>query len=111
MEVKEEMLKNIPQSRHCRIAEIAVIIAACGTIQADSLLIRSDNERITQKYFTLLKKTFNIIADAFEQKGFFAVSVNKKEEIIEILQAVKILDANLNPDYHKGIIASVLLKS
>ncbi len=111
MEVKEEMLKNFPQSRHCRIAEIAVIIAACGTIKADSLVIKSDNERITQKYFTLLKKTFNIIADAFEEKGFFAVSVNKKEDIIEILQAVKILDANGNPDFHKGIVASVLLKS
>ena len=111
MEVKEEMIKNLPQARHCRIAEIAVIIAACGFIQSDSLIIKSDNERITQKYFTLLKKTFNIIADAFEQKGFFEVSVNKKEEVLEILQAVKVLDSEGNPDYHKGVVASVLLKS
>ena len=111
MEVKDELINNFPQQRHCRIAQIAVIIAMAGTITPNSVIVRSDNERITQKYFTLLKKTFNIIADAFEQKGFFEVSVNKKEEVLEILQAVKVLDSEGNPDYHKGVVASVLLKS
>ncbi len=111
MEVKEEMLKNFPQQRHCRIAEIAVIIATYGKISDNSLIVSSDNERITQKYFTLLKKTFNIIADAFEIKGFFAISVTKEDEVREILQAVKILNSEGNPVFHKGIVPAVLLKS
>ena len=88
MEVKDELINNFPQQRHCRIAQIAVIIAMAGTITPNSVIVRSDNERITQKYFTLLKKTFNIIADAFEEKGFFVVSVEKKEDVLTILQAV-----------------------
>ena len=111
MEVKEELIKSIPQARHCRIAEIAVIISCIGNIGTDSLVIRTDNERIAQKYFTLLKKTFNIISDAFEEKGFFVVSVNKREDVIEILQAVKILNADLSPCFYKGLVPSHLLKN
>ena len=111
MEVKEELIKSLPQQRHCRIAQIAVIIAGAGKITPGALIVKSDNERIAQKYFTLLKKTFNINADAFEEKGFFGVSVSKKEDVYEILQAVKILDAKGNPCYYKGIVPSFLIKS
>ena len=110
-EVKEELLKNIPMARHCRIAEIAVIVSCAGKVVNDTLVVRSDNERITQKYFTLLKKTFNIIADAFEEKGFFVVSVEKKEDVLTILQAVNILGSDSSYIYHKGIIASHIIKS
>ena len=109
--VKEELLKNIPRQRHCSIAQIAVIIAAAGKITPNSLVVKSDNERIAQKYFTLLKKTFNINSDAFKDKGFFGVSVSRKEDVYEILQAVKILNANGNPNYFKGIVPDVLLKT
>ncbi len=111
MEVKEELLKSMPSQRHCRITQIAMIIAATGEIKPDALIIKSDNERIAEKYFTLLKKTFNINADAFEEKGFFGVSVSKKEDVLEILQAVKILDAKGNPCFYKGIVPSFLIKS
>lgn len=110
-EVKEELLKNIPMARHCRIAEIAVIVSCAGKLSGDTLVVKSDNERITQKYFTLLKKTFNIIPDAFEEKGFFVVSVDKKEDVLTILQAVNILGSDSSYIYHKGIIASHLIKS
>ena len=111
MEVKEELLKNTPRQRHCAITQTAMIIAGAGRIRPDSLVVESDNERITQKYFTLLKKTFNINSDAFEEKGFFVVSVTKMEDALEILQAVKILNAKGNPIYCKGIIPDVLLKA
>ena len=111
MEVKEELLKNTPRQRHCAITQTAMIIAGAGRIRPDSLVVESDNERITQKYFTLLKKTFNINSDAFEEKGFFVVSVTKKEDALEILQAVKILDAKGSPVYSKGIVPDVLIKA
>ena len=111
MEVKEELLKNTPRQRHCAITQTAMIIAGAGRIRPDSLVVESDNERITQKYFTLLKKTFNINVDAFEEKGFFAIPVTKKENVLEILQAVKILDAKGSPVYSKGIVPDVLIKA
>lgn len=111
MDVKEEILKNIPQARHCKIAEIAVIIACNGKVKNDSLVVGSDNERIIQKYFTLLKKTFNINADALENKGFFEVTLKNPDEVAEVLQAVKILDARKIPQKCDGLIADVLLKN
>ena len=111
IKVKEELIKSMPRQRHCSIAQIAVMIAGAGQITANSLILKSENERITQKYFTLLKKTFNINSDAFGEKGFFEVSVTKKEDVYEILQAVKILDAKGNPNYYKGIVPDVLLKT
>ena len=111
MEVKDELLKNTPKARHCAIAQTAVIIAGAGRITPDSLIVETDNVRIKEKYFTLLKKTFNINVDAFEEKGFFALPVSQKDKVLEILQAVKILDATGTPNYYKGIIPDVLIKS
>ena len=111
IKVKEELLKNMPRQRHCAIAWLAVMIAGAGQITPNSLVVKSENQLITQKYFTLLKKTFNINSDAFGEKGFFAVSVTDKDACLEILQAVKILDAKGNPNYYKGIVPDVLLKT
>ncbi|MBO4783495.1 MAG: DNA-binding protein WhiA, partial [Lachnospiraceae bacterium] len=74
-------------------------------------IVETDNVRIKEKYFTLLKKTFNINVDAFEEKGLFAVPVTQQDKVLEILQAVKILDATGMPNYYKGIIPDVLIKS
>lgn len=111
MEVKNELVKNIPSQRHCKIAELAVLISSNGVIRDNSLLFKSDNEKIAQKYFTLLKKTFNICADAFENKGFFAVEVKNQKDIVIILQAVKILNARLEPQNYSGIVSDVLIKN
>lgn len=111
MLVKNELVKNIPPQRHCRIAELSVLIASYCTISGNSLLFKSDNEKIAQKYFTLLKKTFNICADAFENKGFFAVEVKNQNDIVIILQAVKIFNAHLEVQNHEGIVPNVLIKN
>ena len=64
-EVKEELSRQISTARHCQIAEIAAIISMCGgvSISAEnqySLKIHTENISVARKYFTLLKKTFNI---------------------------------------------------
>lgn len=111
MLVKNELVKNIPSQRHCRIAELSVLIASYGTINGNSLLFKSDNEKIAQKYFTLLKKTFNICADAFENKGFFAVEVKNQDDIVIVLQAVKIFNTRLEVQNYDGIVPNVLIKN
>ena len=59
--VKEELSRQISMARHCRIAETAALLCACGKITADgSLRFQTENDAVVRKYFTLLQKTFNI---------------------------------------------------
>ncbi len=63
--VKEELSKETPMPVHCCVAETAAVIGMCGRIYVDeegktSLKIRTENVTAARKYFTLLKKTYNI---------------------------------------------------
>lgn len=116
--VKEEMLavkqkkgKEKIGPRHCNIAEIATFIACNGNVGRDSLTVRVENERIGQKYFTLLEKTFNINADALENKGFFEVTVSEYGDAITVLQAIKLFDQRLVPQRIDGLISTLLIKN
>lgn len=86
-DVKEELEKVMPGSRHCRLAELAAIIHfGCrlegNEAKSEEIKIVSENPFASRKYFTLLKKTFII-----------------NENVVKVLQAVKILDewGNLHP--------------
>lgn len=79
-EVKEELEKVIPGSRHCQLAELAAIIHFGCKIKTegesrDEIRVSSENLFAFRKYFTLLKKTFII-----------------NDDVIKILQAVKVCD-------------------
>ena len=63
-EVKDELLGVMPGARHCKIAEIAAMCAILEDRGSDAeLSIRTENERLARKFFTLLKKAFNIEKD------------------------------------------------
>lgn len=88
-EVKEELEKIIPGSRHCQLAELAAIIHFGCRIQTDSegkpeLLLHSENEAVARKYFTLLKKTFMISTDNVE-KVFQAIKIYERDRQIRQL--------------------------
>lgn len=81
-EVKEELSALIPSGRHCRLAETAAILNLCGKIiitenNSYCVKIRTENLPVARKYFTLLKKTFNIKADVSirRRKGAYSYSV------------------------------------
>ena len=62
--VKEELSRQVSTARHCRIAEIAALLSACGRMTADGILhFQTENYAVVRKYFTLLTKTFNIDTD------------------------------------------------
>lgn len=68
--VKEELSRQINTARHCRIAELAAILCVCGSLEYQKdgnkiLRIHTENELVARKYFTLLKKTFNIETAVF----------------------------------------------
>ena len=73
--IKEELAREIPKSRHCCIAELAAVISLCGNVHFDEydrvrIEIHTENAAAARKYFTLLKKTFNISSDLSFRQGF-----------------------------------------
>ena len=66
--IKEELARQWSEARHCQIAELAAIISMCGKVSIDSrenysIKVRTENVSVARKYFTLLKKTYNIDTD------------------------------------------------
>lgn len=122
-EIKEELEKQIGQARHCRIAELAVILASYGRVNdaengSKQLIVASEHETIVRKYFTLLKKTFNIgdgvLKDQFstESAGRMYEGVLEDTEIIEtVLMAVKMWDEEKKAMRIQSCISPLLLKS
>ncbi len=102
--VKEELSRQLSPARHCRIAEIAAIISLCGKIRIDEndryrMNISTENVAVARKYFTLLKKTFNISTDVVIRhhsclKGnrTYGVAVSEDEDARKVLLAAKLLD-------------------
>ncbi len=102
--VKEELSRQLSPARHCRIAEIAAIISLCGKIQIDEndrycIKISTENVAVARKYFTLLKKTFNISTDIMIRQNSYlkgnrtyGVAVSEDEDARKVLLAAKLLD-------------------
>ena len=103
-EVKEELSRQMPSARHCCIAETAAIISLCGHVKISSqdrfsVKINTENIAVARKYFTLLKKTFNIVAEitirhnAYLKKGrTYTITVNNHEDAVKVLTTCKLLD-------------------
>ena len=107
--LKEELSRQWSVSRHCQIAEIAAIVSMCGKVTIDSrerysVKVRTENISVARKYFTLLRKTFNIETEVFvatnksNENVSYTVLVKKHEDAISVLQASKLID-------HDGEIA------
>lgn len=98
-EVKEELERTLPGSRHCQLAELAAILHfGCGLEEKaegeKEIVLHSENQMVVRKYFTLLKKTF-------------IIGTGTKK----ILQAVKIYSGENQVRQLNEIVDSVLLKS
>lgn len=71
--VKSELSHHFGNARHCNIAEIAAIINMCGHISTTNgkffIKIQTENVTVARKYFTLIKKTFNIDSEINVRKN------------------------------------------
>ena len=97
--VKEELSRQVSPARHCQIAETAAILSLCGKVHITednsyTIRIHTENVAVARKYFTLLKKAFNIRADvAIRRNAFlkknrtYTVAVRKNEDAVRVLQA------------------------
>lgn len=102
-DVKEELSRQMSTARHCQIAEIAAIVSMCGQVAISgdgrySLRIHTENLSVARKYFTLLKKTFNIDTEvSIKQNTYlkkartYLVMVKNHENTMKVLQAAKLI--------------------
>ena len=104
-EVKEELSEQIASGRHCRLAETAAILSLCGKIVITEndrycVKIQTENLAVARKYFTLLRKTFNIKAEVSVRKSrevrFYSVIVSKDPEARRLLGETCLLDEDGN---------------
>ena len=111
--VKEELSKQLSLGRHCQIAEIAAILSMCGKVVFDeydnvSVKIHSESISVARKYFTLLKKSFNINSDIsvrcnyyLKNKKTYFVTVSDDVMARKILQATRLMtpEGEIRDDY------------
>ncbi len=88
-EVKTELERVLPGARHCQMAELAAILHFGCHISRNAdgkreIVLQSENESVSRKYFTLLKKTFIIGTDT--EKLLQAMKLYDGEEQIRRLE-------------------------
>ncbi len=122
-EVKEELSRQISGGRHCLIAETAAIISLCGHVKISSqnrfsVKINTENIAVARKYFTLLKKTFNIVAEitirrnAYLKKGTtYTITVNNHEDAVKLLVTCKLLDETGDITENMSIADNVVIRN
>lgn len=104
-EVKDELSHQMSSARHCQIAEIAAIISLCGRIQISvedeyTIKIHTETIAVARKYFTLLKSTFQIVAEVsvrqnsyLKKNKTYTVAVREHEDSLRVLKATKLMNA------------------
>lgn len=106
--VKEELANVYSSSRHCQIAETAAIIEFCGKIVEEegriAIKIQTENKTVARKYFTLVRKAFNIYSDVLvrlngrQGKNFiYVLEVAGQEDVENILKSIKYQQEKASP--------------
>ena len=121
--VKDELSRPVNPARHCQIAEIAAILSLCGKIKISdqdhfSIEIHTENVAVARKYFTLLKKTFNIGTDVSIRRGAYLkrnrtyiVAVREHEDAIRVLQAAKLLNEYGEVSENLSVVRNVVVQN
>ena len=121
--VKDELSRQMPGARHCQIAETAAILSLCGRVKISAsdhfwIEIHTENVAVARKYFTLLKKTFNIRTDVSIRSGInpgrsrtYIVAVREHEEALKVLQAVKLINSQGEIGENLSLIRNAVLQN
>ena len=121
--VKEELSRQLSPARHCRIAETAAILSLCGKIEIDEedryrIKISTENAAVARKYFTLLKKTFNISNEIvicrnayLKKKCSFQVSVREDADARRVLLAAKLLDEHGEIGENLSVVGNLVVQN
>lgn len=110
-EVKEELFNCIQNNKHCSVAELSAIVDMCGEIRRDHsgnifLTIKTENELVARKSFTLLKKAYNIVCDVnirfHSNKKGRSYTLRCKGDELETIENLMIRTACCRKAYIRG---------
>lgn len=117
--IKSELFRVTASSRHCMLAEMAAIYEFCGKrSQADDgkIVISSENELAVRKFFTLLRKTFNMYKDyppdetVVQKKGAnLRLEIDDPDEAKKVRSAVKVTTDTLRSCCRRAYIRGAFL--
>lgn len=121
-DVKDELSRQIPAARHCQIAEMAAIISLCGRILISSedrycIKIHTENIAVARKYFTLLKKTFQINTEvsirqnSYLKKGrTYTVTIREHENAMRVLKAARLIDEHQEIEENLSVVGNLVVQ-
>lgn len=97
-QVKDELGNFYSEARHCCISELAALFTFSGEVVntkmgARHLVFTTEKLRVARKYFTLLKKTFNIHTDVLVRRGktfTFILVVKDYNDVEKLAGAIKL---------------------
>lgn len=105
-------------ARHCRIAEIAAMLSVCGKVvsfgeRKQGIVFQTENIFVARKYFTLLRKTFNIKAEALvrthktaSKNNQYYIVVKKQNQIKLLYDATKLM---MSHETEKGLFINSII--
>ncbi len=107
--IKEELLDQIPSSRHCQLAELAAMTVCCGSFEKEGnvqwLRVTSENEFVQRKYFTLAGKSLKVVFGVLtrtQNRSLCAESLRDQEMLISALKLANPLKKTVDPRLYKG---------
>ncbi|WP_029323989.1 DNA-binding protein WhiA [Butyrivibrio sp. AE3004] len=107
-DVKNELSKQISTPRHCKMSELAALLLSCGMAERSesglyTVYLQSDAESQSRKFFTILKKAYNIetsVLDKVPEKHLggkvYLPVLQGGEEISSILKSIHLTDEDGN---------------
>ena len=121
-EVKEELSLQISPARHCQIAEVAAIISMCGKVSIScsgdfALRVQTENLAVARKYFTLLKKTFNIVTEVQVRQNAgqkrtraYTIGIKKHEDSLRVLRAAKLVNQDMEIEENLSLTDNLVIQ-
>lgn len=122
-DVKDELSRQLSAPMHCKIAELAAIISFCGRMRCLEdgrivLKIHTENLAVARKYFTLLRKTFNISSDMTIRRNMkqrkswtYILAVNDDLMARKVLSAVKSINHEGELTGDGSVVSSVIMQN
>lgn len=122
-DVKEELMKHESQARHCCIAEFAALFILAGHVKRYGngdiyIKIQTENLTVAQKSYILLRKTFRARIEVMVRRhnlqkgtGSYSIYIFRKHDVLNILQAVKIIDGQRKSQGSLSVVHYLLVQN
>ena len=102
-DIKEELMEETGQARHCQLAELAAIVNACGMFSIRRnrrlfLIVQSENRLVVRKAAILIGRAYHTVPEvsvlgngSWKKGRLYTLAVVENEQVLRILKGLKLL--------------------